>query len=147
MKSSSGGETFRQVPINTLMDHNDDIRRVCDDFTRALKCVVTSSWVRGWLRLLNAFLPTSIPDPCNTTRIHAVEEERLSGHIHRALRGASNGLVPSGDDAPPGSPSPALAAATGAGAGTAAPPSSKGDMTSIDAALLAFQYVPAFALV
>jgi hypothetical protein len=40
--SSSGGggeETFRQIPINALMDHNDDIRRVCDDFTRALKCV------------------------------------------------------------------------------------------------------------
>lgn len=79
-----------------------------------------------------------------------MEEERLSGHIHRALRGASNGLVPSGDDASPASPSGA--AATGAGAGTGAPaatppPSSKGDMTSIDAALLAFQYVPAVALV
>ncbi len=38
--SSGGGEeTFRQIPINTLMDHNDDIRRVCDDFTRALRSV------------------------------------------------------------------------------------------------------------
>lgn len=29
--------SFRQIPINALMDHNDDVRRVCDDFTRALK--------------------------------------------------------------------------------------------------------------
>lgn len=40
--AGAGGETFRQIPINALMDHNDDVRRVCDDFTRALKCV------RGW---------------------------------------------------------------------------------------------------
>lgn len=37
--AGAGGETFRQIPINALMDHNDDVRRVCDDFTRALKCV------------------------------------------------------------------------------------------------------------
>lgn len=41
--AATGGEAFRQVPINTLMDHNDAIGPVCDDFTRALKCVCAVS--------------------------------------------------------------------------------------------------------
>lgn len=35
--TAAAAPTFRQIPINALMDHNDDVRRVCEDFTRALK--------------------------------------------------------------------------------------------------------------
>lgn len=147
-----GADTFRQVPINALMDHNDDVRRVCEDFTHALKCV--SVWVRirsieclvraasrrrGRESVLCVQRLTTLSithATLSSPRVHAVEEERLSAGIFRALQSAggnsrgASASDPSSHQPPPQQPPP-----------SAAPGAEKSEMPSIDVALLAFRCV------
>lgn len=153
--AGAGGETFRQIPINALMDHNDDVRRVCDDFTRALRCVgghcLRSRCGVAALRRCGVYIcrdQITLTDTHNplhssihsiiqpTNRIHAAEEERMSAGIYRASQSAARAAAVDPSMAAPAD-QPSAPSGSTPGAGT----TGEGEMPSIGAALLAFRCV------